>query len=141
MEERYGEHTLLAAVRRCVGPVEVVLAATGGVGGAVGGAEAAGQQHGGATTGTKKSDGAVTFRVPYFLRHCCTCLSVKAFSHVLCALSSALSRQLLEELVYRKTFTEWGAMLLYQEVSSCCWVVVVSACLLAVAFFFCIVVV
>jgi len=115
MEDRYNEHNLLAAVKRCVGPVEVELlpagagageqSATAGLAGAV------------ATTGRKK-DATVVCLVPFFLRQCCTCLSVKAFCHVLCALSSALSRQLLGELVHRGTFTEWGAMLLYQEVSS-----------------------
>ncbi len=111
MEDRYNEHNLLAAVKRCVGPVEVVCLP------AAGGEQTAVQVGAAVTSTTSGRKKEVTCLVPYFLRQCCTCLSVKAFCHVLCALSSALSKQLLEELVHKKTFTEWGAMLLYQEVS------------------------
>ena len=115
MEDRYNDNKLLILLKRTVGPVEVIFreepvpddgekSPTPGTAG-------------GSASLKKVKDRVIL--MPNFQSKCVCTLSVNAFHRILCELCSLISTYLVDELIETKLFTEWGAMLLYQEVSMC----------------------
>lgn len=111
MEDRYNDNKLLILLKRTVGPVEVIFR----------------EEPAEETTSAKSTTSGTTSKkvkdrvilMPFFQSKCVCTLSVNAFHRILCELCTLISNYLTEELVNGKMFTEWGAMLLYQEVSMC----------------------
>lgn len=112
MEDRYNDNTLLILLKRTVGPVEVIFREEPAE------PSATGEKSTASGTGSKKVKDRVIL-MPFFQSKCVCTLSVNAFHRILCELCSLISTYITEELINSKMFTEWGAMLLYQEVSMC----------------------